>query len=208
MFHKKYLLASRGFTLVEVMVAMFIFSVITGGVAIFSAYYFKNYSFSFEENQSISIAQTSMTSLIREIREARSGDDGSWPIVYAQDNSFSFYSDVTNDGRPDKVRYFLNGTTLQRGVIEPTAVPVSYPVGSEKITTVATAVDTSAGPLFRYYNGDWPADQIHNPLTQADRLLQTRYITVYLRINISPNFASLPFEITSGVTIRSMKTNL
>jgi prepilin-type N-terminal cleavage/methylation domain-containing protein len=208
MSHKKYPSYALGFTLVEVMVAMFIFSVITGGVAVFSAYYFKNYSFSFEENQSVSIAQTSITSLIRNIREARNGDDGSWPIVDAQDNSFTFYSDVTNDGRPDKVRYFQNGTTLQRGVIEPTAVPVSYPSGSEKITTIATSIDTSAGPLFRYYNGDWPSDQIHNPLASSDRLLQTRYVTVSLRINISPNFAAQPFEITSGTTIRSMKTNL
>jgi prepilin-type N-terminal cleavage/methylation domain-containing protein len=208
MFRKQKELQTTGFTLVEVMVAVFVFSVLTGGVAIFSAYYFKNYSFSFEENQSISIAQTGITKMIREIRETRSGDDGSWPIVDAQDNTFTFYSDVTNDGRTDKVRYFLNGTTLQRGVIEPAGVPVGYPPASEKITTVATSIDTSAGPLFRYYNGNWPADQIYNPITSSDRLLQTRYVTVYLRINISPNFASLPFEITSGVTIRSMKTNL
>jgi prepilin-type N-terminal cleavage/methylation domain-containing protein len=198
----------NGYTLVEVMVAMFIFSIITGGVAIFSAYYFKNYSFSFEENQQISIAQTGITSMLRDIREARSGDDGSWPIVDAQDNTFTFYSDVTNDGRTDKVRYFVNGTNLQRGVIEPTNVPVDYLAALEKITTIATNIDISAGPLFKYYNGDWPSDQIHNPLTLSDRLLQTRYVTVYLRINTSSNFAALPFEITSGVTIRSMKTNL
>ena len=208
MYHKKYIKLSGGFTLIEIMVATFVFSVVTGGVAIFSAYYFKNYSFSFEENQSVSIAQTGMTSMIREIREARSGEDGSWPIVDAQDNTFTFYSDVTNDSRPDKVRYFLNGTTLNRGVIEPTAVPVSYPQALEKITTIATNVDTSAGSLFKYYNGDWPADQIYNPITLSNRLLQTRYVTVYLRINISPNFAALPFEMTSGVAIRSMKTNL
>jgi prepilin-type N-terminal cleavage/methylation domain-containing protein len=208
MFHNTKVRYSFGFTLVEVMVAMFVFSVITGGVAVFSAYYFKNYSFSFEENQSVSIAQTGITTMIREIREARSGDDGSWPIVDAQDNTFTFYSDVTNDGRSDRVRYFLDGTTLKRGVIQPTMVPVDYPTTSETITTIATSVDTSAGPLFRYNDGNWPSDQIHNPLTQADRLLQTRYVAVYLRINISPNFASLPFEITSGVTIRSMKTNL
>ena len=64
------------------------------------------------------------------------------------------------------------------------------------------------GSLFKYHNGDWPADQIYNPLTLSNRLLQTRYVTVYLRINISPNFAALPFEMTSGVAIRSMKTNL
>jgi len=146
--------------------------------------------------------------MVRDIREARMGDDGSWPIVDASDNSFTFYSDVTNDGRSDKVRYFLNGTTLRRGVIQPTAVPVTYPAATETFTDIATSVDTSAGAIFTYYNGDWPADHINNPLTVSDRLLNTRYVNVHIRINTSSNFAAAPFELTSGVTIRSMKTNL
>jgi prepilin-type N-terminal cleavage/methylation domain-containing protein len=198
----------HGFTLLEVMIATFIFSAIAGGVAIFSAYYLKNYSFSFEENQSVSIAQTGLTTMLREIREARIGDDGAWPIVDALDNSFTFYSDVTNDGRSDKVRYFLNGTTLQKGVIQPTTVPVSYPSNTETFTTIASNIDVSGGSIFRYYNGNWPSDVINNPLTASDRLLSTRYVVVYVRINISQNFAAQPFELTSGVTIRSMKTNL
>jgi prepilin-type N-terminal cleavage/methylation domain-containing protein len=197
-----------GFTLLELIMAVFLFAIIAGAVAAFSAYYFKNYAFSFEENQSIGLAQTGMTTMIRDIRRIRMGEDGSWPIIDAQDNSFSFYSDVTSDGRTDKIRYFLNGTTLQKGVIEPTAVPVTYPAGNEKFLNIATYVDTSQGPIFQYYNGSWPSDTIHNPLILADRQLNTRYIKVYLRININQNYSAAPFELSSGVTIRSMKDNL
>jgi prepilin-type N-terminal cleavage/methylation domain-containing protein len=199
---------NTGFTLVELMVAMFMFSAIVAGVAGFSAYYFKNYAFSFEENQQIGLAQYAMTSMIREIREARSGDDGSWPIVQADDNTFIFYSDITNDGRPDRIRYFIQGTELRKGIIQPTAVPVSYPSANESVYIIATSIDVSGGPIFRYYNGNWPSDVTNNPLTLANRILNTRYVTVNLKINQTQNFAAQAYQLTSGVTIRSLKNNL
>jgi hypothetical protein len=187
---------------------MFIFAAVVAGVAGFSAYYFSNYAFSFEENQQIGLAQNALTSMIREIREARSGDDGSWPIVQTDDNTFVFYSDVTNDGRTDRVRYFIQGTELRKGIIQPTNVPVSYPQANEKIYIIATSIDLSGGPIFKYYNGNWPADTANNPLIVSNRLLNTRYVSVYLKINRTQNFAAQPFELSSGVTIRSLKNNL
>jgi prepilin-type N-terminal cleavage/methylation domain-containing protein len=198
----------NGFTLVEVIVASFIFGTIVAGVSSFSAYYLKNYSFSTEENQSIGIAQTGLTEMIRNIREIRDGEDGSWPLVQTDNNLFIFYSDVTGDGKADRVRYFINGTTLQKGIIQPTAVPVTYPAGNEKIYTIVTNIDTSAGPIFTYYNGNWPSDLVNNPITPTNRIYNTRYIKVLLKINITANYAALPFELTSGVAIRSMKDNL
>src|SRR3972149_5759263 len=197
-----------GFTLLELIVATFIFGIIAAGVAGFSVYYFQNYSFFLEENQAINQAQQAMTVMVREIREARNGDNGAWPLATADDNNFVFYSDVTNDGRSDQVRYFLDGVDLKKGVTEPTAVPVTYPPVNEKITSVASSVDTGGTPIFTYYNGDWPADQINNPLVPASRQLSTRLVRIYLRINISPNAGAQPFELSSSVQIRSLKDNL
>ncbi len=198
----------KGFTLLEIIIAVFLFTSIVAGVAVFSAYYFNNYSFSYEENQAIGLAQTGLTRMIREIREARLGDDGAWPLAQTDNTTLIFYSDVTNDNRSDRVRYFLNGTDLVRGVIQPTAVPVTYPSQNEQFTTVASYVDTSTGPIFTYYNGEWPADTVNNPLSAANRLLNTKYIAVRLRINISSTTKAQPFELNSGVQIRSLKTNL
>lgn len=197
-----------GFTLVEVIVAIFIFSIVVAGVAGFAIYYIRNYSFSFEETQSVGQAQQALTTMIREIREARSADNGAWPLTTLDDNSFIFYADVTNDERADRVRYFIEGTELKKGVIEPTQVPVSYPPANEVVKTIAYYIDNDTTSLFTYYNGDWPADQINNPLAPTNRLLNTRYVNIYLRINVETNTGSQPFELTSGVAIRSLKDNL
>ncbi len=199
---------AAGFTIVEFLVATFIFSAVVAGAAAFAAYFFQNYYFSFESNQAIGLAQNALTQTIREIREARSADDGAYTIIETADNSFTFYSDVTGDGRTDKVRYFLNGTNLQKGVIEPTSVPVTYPTANEKIKTVSTYINNLGQPIFVYYNGNWPSDTITNPLPQSQRLLNTRYVTVYLRIDISASTSAQPFELSSGVQIRSLKNNL
>ena len=198
----------NGFTLLELILASFIFSTITAGVVIFSLYYLNNYSFSLEANQAISIAQQNITRMVREIREARSADDGAYTLAQTDDNTIVFYSDVTNDGRTDRVRYFLNGTQLMKGIIEPTDVPVTYPLANEKLTIVSDYVDLLSHSLFTYYNSAWPGDTINNPLAAGQRILNTRYISVYIRINIQNNSGATPFELTSGVHIRSLKDNL
>jgi len=198
----------NGFTLLEIILAIFLFSIIAALVAIFGVYYFKNYAFSYEKQQVIGQAQGALTQMIREIRKIRNGDNGSWPLIQTDNTAFTFYADVTNDGRADRVRYFLNGNTLYRGVIEPTAVPVSYPPGNEVITTLARFVEATNSAIFTYYNGDWPADTVNNPLAAPQRILNTRFVEVTLTINPTQNFAAQPFTISSGVAIRSMKTNL
>lgn len=197
-----------GFTLLELMVSGFLFSVIVALVAGFSVYYFKNYSFSFEEQQQVGQVEQAETQMVREIRRIRNGENGSWPLVQTDDSTFIFYSDVTGDGLADKVRYYMSGTNLQRGVIQPTAVPVTYPPANEKVTTLISNIDATSSAIFRYYDGNYPSDQINNPLVAAQRILNTRYVTVTLKMNVSQNFAAQPYTMTSGADIRSLKTNL
>lgn len=197
----------RGFTLVEVMVAVSIVAGVVSVVFGFVYYYLRSYSFSFEEYRSINQAQSAFTIMIREIREARTGENGAWPIAAADDNSLVFYSDVSNDGRTDRVRYFLEGRSLKRGVIEPVGIPASYPTASEKIREVAPDVDNLGAPVFVYYNGDWPGTVAGNPLAGTVRISDTRYIEVGLRIDVNKDVYAAPFQMSSGVQIRSLKNN-
>ncbi len=203
--HRK---STHGFTFVEVIIAVFLFTVIVALTSGFVVYYFSNYSFTFEQQQQVGQAQSALTQMIREIRKARPGDDGSWPLVQTDDAVFIFYADVNGDNRSDRVRYFLSGNELRRGIIQPTAVPVTYPVANEVITTLMTSVEATSSPIFRYYNGDWPADTTNNPLSPANRILNTRFVKIDVRLNQTTNFAAEPFELSSGVSIRSMKNNL
>jgi len=197
-----------GFTLLEVIIAAFLFSTIVALVAGFSAYFFKNYSFSVEEGQQVDLAKTGITEMIREIRKAQIGADGAWPLIQTDDNTLIFYADTNGDGNTDKIRYFLNGTNLNRGVTAPTLPPVTYPSQNEVVATLASNVVSTGSAIFKYYNGNWPADTVNNPLIASQRILNTRFIEVNLTISQSTNFGAAPFQISSGVAIRSMKDNL
>lgn len=205
-FAKKQRTYKNGFSLIEVLVAASIFTIISAVLTGFIVYYFQAYSFSFDQNQAINSAQTSLTTLIREIREARNGENGAYPIVQTNDNTFIFYSDITNDGRSDLVKYFIENNQIKKSVIEPTEAPVSYPIANEKISIIANNVDNETKSLFTYYNGDWPQDTLSNPLALSQRLLNTRFVSIYVKINASTQ--AQPFELTSSVQIRSLKDNL
>ena len=63
-------------------------------------------------------------------------------------------------------------------------------------------------PIFTYYNGEWPADTVNNPLAVGSRLLNTRYVDVKLRIDIESNIGAQALNLSGGVSIRSLKNNL
>lgn len=109
-------LATTGFTLLEVVLAMFIFAVILGLALIFGAYFSKSYDFSFEENIAVGEAERSVRVMSQELREARDGEDGSYPLATANDQELVFYSDVDNDGQTERVRYYLVANQLVRQV--------------------------------------------------------------------------------------------
>jgi prepilin-type N-terminal cleavage/methylation domain-containing protein len=196
-----------GFTLIEIIIALAIFVIIAAVVVSFLIYYLRSYSFSFDENQAVSRAQFGMTTMLKEIREARISEDGAWPLITLNDQEFAFYSDITNDGLADKVRYFIDTDQLKKGVIEPSGVPVSYPPENEQVRVLADFVEASSAAIFQYYNGDWPADTANNPLPPEQRLLDTKFVNIYLKININPQNIQ-PYELTSGVQLRNLKTNL
>lgn len=197
-----------GFTILEFVISSFIVMSVIAIASVLVLYTMNSYTFSIDENQAITQTQYALTRMLTQIREARSAETGAWPIEQANDNTLVVYSDVTGDSKTDRVRFFIDGTTLKQGVIEPTETPPSYPLDQEKITTLASALDTSGQALFTYYNGDWPVNTQGNPLILSDRIIKTRYISLYIRIRPNPNTNTQPYQLQSGVEIRSLKDNL
>ena len=104
----------RGFTLVETMVTIFIMVVITGIVFGSIAFLYRTQSFAWEQSVAVDEARRGVKTMVREIREARTGDDGSYPIEKADDKEFIFYADIDKDGVTERVRYFIG--TVGSGV--------------------------------------------------------------------------------------------
>jgi type II secretory pathway pseudopilin PulG len=199
---------TRGMSIVEIIIALALSLVVVGLASTLFLTFFRNYSSSFGNTQAVTATQQAITQLGREIRELDTAETGAWPIVEADDNSITFYSDITNDGQTDLVRYFLEGATLKRTLIEPSGDPPSYPVVNEKTRTVADNVILGEKPLFTYYNGNWPSDEVNNPLTGPSRISATRYIEIYLRLVGNPENPEDFFESKTGIQLRNLKDNL
>jgi len=195
----------KGLTLIEMIVTIAIFIVTMGALFLFIYWGYKTYNFAFQQNKAIREARRGIETMVKEIREAREGEDGSYPIEKADDFEFIFYSDIDRDDRVERVRYFLEGTEFKKGVIDPTGWPISYPSENEKIEVLSRYVRNGATPIFTYYNKDWPEDTVNNPLTTPTSLQETTLMHVYLKINVNPEKVPQDFELESDVQIRNLR---
>jgi prepilin-type N-terminal cleavage/methylation domain-containing protein len=98
---------SRGFTLTETIVAIFVFSLLMGVVSGMILMLYRTHSYEWEQSLAVEEARRGIETMVKEIRKAREGENGAYPIEYAGDKEFIFYSDVDNDGKTERVRYFL-----------------------------------------------------------------------------------------------------
>ncbi len=188
----------KGFTLIEAGLAVLIF--LLGATTVFSlvefGYFGKDYTF--QQALSIEEAQRGIETMAKEIREARAGEDGSFPIVRAEGFEFSFFSDIDNDGETEKIRYFLEGTNFKKGIIEPQCCPVSYPSSSERVITLTQYV-RNAPPIFRYFDKDG------NELGPPANLKNTKRMRVYLVVNVNPARPPQNFVLETDVLLRNLK---
>jgi len=202
----------NGLTLIETIITIAIFALAMSFVSALIVSGYRSYNYVFQQASAINEARQGVEVMIREIRQARSGDDGSYPLIQAGDWQFIFFSDIDRDNQVEKVRYFLSGTDLKKGVIKSSGDPPQYVSANEVISTLSKYVRNSsltpAAPVFTYYNGSWPSDTAHNPLPTFTRLTDTKLMHVDLIINVDPNRAPNNYELQSDTQIRNLKTNL
>ncbi len=199
--------SNRGFTFIETLVTITIFALAMGAVSGFIIMGYRTQSYTLEQSAAIAESRKGVETMVKEIREARPGDDGAYIIEKAEDFQFIFYSDIDKDAATERVRYFIQGTDFKKGVIKATGSPPDYPLEQEEITTISSYI-RNAPPIFEYYNGDWPEDTVNNPLSTPARLQETKLMRVYLVINVDPNRPPQNFELESCVQVRNLKTNL
>lgn len=196
-----------GFTLIEVLIVAGI-TVVLGGGLLSLQYILGQTQVAVVRNYtSVDQANANVSTMVRELRNLQVADNGTYPLEQALDHQIIFYSDYDFDGNSERVRYFLTGTQLSKGVIEPTGFPATYPSGSEQIKVVASNVTNGVTPIFYYYNGDWPADTTNNPLDTPTRLSETKLMRVNLTINQTTD-TKYDFTVDSYVQLRILKQNL
>jgi len=202
----------RGFTLVEIIVTLGVLSIVILGIYSFLVEIIKFQNFVSEQNAAISIARNGIEQIIQELREADISDTGAYPIALANAQELVFYSDIDNDLLTEKVRYFLDGINLKKGIIEATYDPLADPpysyLGDEEIKNISLSVQNSAEPIFSYYNGDYPGDTINNPLPYPVNVTEVKLIKINLQININPYRVPDTYLLENYVQLRNLKENL
>ncbi len=195
-----------GFTLVEILVSMAIFVMV--GLAI------ANYGrdiFSINTNlQNNLTAQMDgrqvVKKLVAELRSASPSSLGSYPIETAGTSTLVFYSNVDSDVYKERIRYFLTGTTLKRGVIKPSGNPLTYPSGSETLSTIVRDIKVSTSTaIFEYFDGNYAGTT--TPLTQPVTISSVRLIRTTIVIEADANKSPNPITITSQAMLRNLKDN-
>jgi len=192
---------NKGFTLIEIMVAIFIFVLGMGAVFSVALHLYNTNSFLFQQSVAIGEARRGIETMLKEIREARGGQDGAYIIEIANDYEFVFYSDIDTDTAVERVRYFIDGTNLKKGVIEPTGHPIQYLAANEKIS-ILTLYVRNQPPIFHYYDGQGAE------LPAPARLKDTKMMMVYIVVNVDPLRPPQDFVLESYVQLRNLKTNL
>jgi prepilin-type N-terminal cleavage/methylation domain-containing protein len=202
-------LGKKGMTLVEMMIAIFIFLLIMLGSVYFLGQIYQRYGFAMEQGMSTHSVQHSLKVILEELRGIRQSDVGSYPIESADSFSFTAFADIDNDGTTERVHYFLENGDIKKGVAEPSGAPPSYPAGDQEVSVIAENIVNTAGqPLFYYFNTDYPADQENNPLlVPVSPVSDIRLVKIDIFLNIDPLRAPDNIRLESFVELRNLKDN-
>ena len=144
-----------GFTLVEFLVAMLIFSILSTLVLAISARFFSTSTSASQVFNNTSTAETVMDRLTKEIRAAvYEGTSPPSPIISASPTSLSFYAALGGVNGPTKVVLSLSNNTVTES--DYAAISGSSPTWSYSATPATTVisayvVNPSSTPLFTYY---------------------------------------------------------
>lgn len=195
-----------GMSLVEMIIAIFILFMGMEGMTILFLNSWKSNKFVLETGNASLIASRSVNQVVKDIRRARQADNGDYPVESGTDFDLKIYLDVDADGVTERIHYFLSDGSLYRGVTNPSATtPVSYPVGDEVVQEMAQYIsNTPTDPLFSYYNRDYPADTINNPLATPIAVQDIRLIQVHLLVNIDPVHAPNNINVESFAELRNL----
>lgn len=194
-----------GFTLVELLVAVFIITLIGLAVSNFGAQMF---SFSRTLSSAMTAqgeARKALKTMSAEIRPASLSSIGSYAIETAATSTLTFYSDTDDDGVYERIRYFLSGTTLKRGIIKPTGNPLTYNSANETFSELVHDVVNGGTPIFEYYDTLYDGTtSAMNPVT----ILSIRLIKITVMIDKDTNKPPNTMTATTQVSIRNLKDNL
>lgn len=197
----------KGFTLGELLISIFIFSILVVTVSTFQKDIFM-LNRVISNNLSAQLELRRITKvMVSELRKASPSSVGSYPISLANQSELTFYSDISGDGLKERIRYFLNDGKLKKGITSPSGNPLVYPVSDGNVVILMSdVVSSSTLPIFQYYSNSYNGNS--SPMSYPISVTDIRLIKITVIIDKDPNLPPKEIIGTSQVNLRNLKDNL
>ncbi len=199
---------NSGFTIIELLVVIFGFSLIVWGlIALVSNI------LSFSNQQSGLLSDTDQArslafQIASELRNAQTGSNGGYVLDTAATGTIIFYSPVADmDTGIEKVRYFVQNGQLWKGVTDYNGS--SYNTSTEKTSIVQKDLANGFTPVFYYYDGSYVGSSTQTSLAVPVNVTQVKFVKVNIQIYNKAGVKNTnTYTVTAGAAIRNLKTNL
>lgn len=190
-------------TLVELLVAIGIMLIVLTGMTILFIVVWKSQAYQIKLGQASLIASRGVSEMVKNIRQAQQGDDGSYPFKSGDDFDIVFYANIDGDDAVERVHYYLIGSNFYMGVTDPSSSPpYAYPAEDGMISiTSSNVVNTGADYVFEYYDSN--AVLMTTPVVPSS----VRMIEVRLLIDVDPYSSPIPVTVKSRTTMRNLVNN-
>lgn len=197
----------KGFTLVELLIAMAIMLIIFTGAA--ALYYTSTQSTA--AIWSDLEAQRNARALTQEfrnyVRRANIANNGAYPIEAASSSTLIFFADIDSDGLMERIHYEYTTSTVYRGITKPTGTPYIYDVNNEVIFPIARGIQNSANGMgiFSFFDENYTATG--TALTEPVDVTSIRVVQLYVQVDDDPFSPPSSFDLSTAVDIRNLKRN-
>lgn len=163
-------------------------------------YFYRTNNYAVEQAAAVSSAQRGIETMVKTMREASYSSNGAYPVIAIATSSVTFFADIDSDPYIERLRFFVEGNSLKRGIIDPSGDPPVY-TNPETIVSVSDYVRNFDQNVttFRYYdvNGTLMTD-----LTDISAL---RFIEVTIVVNINPFRLPNQFTLRSTAALRNLR---
>jgi type II secretory pathway pseudopilin PulG len=163
--------------------------------------FFKAEESAANQSSSIIMAQGAFDAMVRDVRAANYGADGSYPIASMSADSLTFFSPTGANGPVQRLTFQVSGTSLLESITRPSGNPPAYPA-APSASDIADSVQnlTRNVALFRYF------DSAGNEITDFSRTAAVASVLVTLQVNSTINPLST-YTLQSSVTLRNLRSD-
>ncbi|MBT4071860.1 MAG: hypothetical protein HOE80_04020 [Candidatus Magasanikbacteria bacterium] len=197
----------QGMTLMEVTVYVTIFALLAIAISTFFIQAFRSNDIIWTQLTGQQDIRRAMQHIVEDVRKAEQSDIGSFPIESASETSFIFFANIDDDASRERIRFWLDGTTLKKGIIQSSGSPLSYDPLQEVVTIIARDVVNigESVPLFSYYDDQYTGTE--DPLEAPIDVPDIHLVGVILKIDEDPESTPIILTASSKIHIRNVKEN-